>query len=86
MAATVYILGIVVTLLCGFLLARAYTRVRKRLLFWSAVCFFGLAISNLFVFVDVVIFPDVNLYVWRLATAAISMLLLLYGLIWEGDR
>jgi len=31
-----------------------------------------------------VVVPDVNLYVWRLATAAISMALLLYGLIWDS--
>jgi hypothetical protein len=33
---------------------------------------------------DLVLFPDVNLYAWRLLTAAFSMSLLLYGLISEG--
>jgi hypothetical protein len=45
----------------------------------------GLAISNLLVFVDPVMFPDVNLYRWRFATAAVAMILLLYGLIWESE-
>jgi D-alanyl-lipoteichoic acid acyltransferase DltB (MBOAT superfamily) len=86
MAAAVYILGVVVTFCCGLLLSRGYTRGRKRLLLWSAICFYGLAISNLLVFLDLVIFPDVDLYLWRLLTAAGAMLVLLYGLIWEGDK
>lgn len=86
MAALVYILGAVVTLACSFLLFRAYGRVKRRLLLWSAICFFGLAVSNCLVFVDLVIFPDVDLYRWRLLSAAVAMLILLYGLIWEGEK
>jgi hypothetical protein len=86
MGPAVYILGLVVTFSCGVLLARAYARVRLRLLLWSAICFFGLAISNLLVFVDLVVLPDVDLYLWRLLTAAVAMLILLYGLIWEGAK
>jgi len=86
MASAVYILGFLVTLCCGILLARAFAASRKRLLLWSAVCFFGLAISNLLVFIDLVILPEVDLYPWRLLTAAISMLILVYGLVWEGQQ
>jgi hypothetical protein len=45
----------------------------------------GLAISNSLIFVDLVLFPDVDLYRVRLATAAVAMILLLYGLIWGSD-
>ncbi len=86
MGPSVYILGVLVTLCCGILLMRAYTRVRKRLLLWSSICFFGLAVSNLLVFFDLVVFPQVDLYPWRLLTAVFAMLILLYGLVWEGDR
>lgn len=86
MAGAVYILGFIVTLICGVLLSRAYAVGRKRLLLWSAVCFFGLAISNLLVFLDLVILPNVDLYPARLITAALAMVILLYGLIWEGER
>ena len=85
MAAAVYILGAVVMLLCAFLLIRGYGRNRTRLLLWSALCFFGLALSNLLIFVDLVIFPDVDLYLLRLLTAVAAMVVLLYGLIWEGE-
>jgi hypothetical protein len=86
MAPFVYIFVTIVTLLCCFLLFRAYLRVRLRLLLWSAVCFAGLTIANSLVFVDLVLFPDVNLYPLRLATAALAMGVLLFGLIWESDR
>jgi ABC-type Fe3+ transport system permease subunit len=74
-----------VCLLCAILLTRGYFRGRRRLLLWSALCFVGLTISNLFVFLDLIVWPDVDLYRFRLAAAALSMLLLLYGLIWEGE-
>jgi hypothetical protein len=86
MAPTVYILGFLVTLCCGILLSRAYIAVRKRLLLWSGICFFGLAVSNFLVFLDLVVFPRIDLYLLRLLTAAVSMLILLYGLIWEGEK
>ncbi len=86
MAPFVYILGVLVTLACSVLLLRAYGTVRKRLLLWSGICFLGLAISNLLVFVDLVVFPAIDLYRWRLLTAAVSMLVLLYGLIWEDAQ
>ncbi|MGA9797945.1 MAG: DUF5985 family protein [Terriglobales bacterium] len=85
MAPAVYILGTLITLLCAVLLMRGYARTQTKLLLWSALCFFGLAVSNLLIFVDLVIYPDVDLYFWRLITAAIAMMVLLYGLIWEGE-
>ena len=86
MASLVYALGFVVTLLCAVLLFRAYVRVRSRLLFWSGLCFAGLTLSNALLVIDLVVVPDANLYVWRLAAAAAAMLVLLFGLVWESDR
>ena len=85
MGPTVYILGALTSCCCAFLLLRNYAQVRKKLLFWSGLCFAGLAISNLLVFVDLVVFPNTDLYRLRLGTAAVSMILLLYGLIWESE-
>jgi hypothetical protein len=72
-------------LLCAVLLIRAYSKVRRRLLLWSGLCFVGLTISNLFVVLDLVVFRDIDLYTWRLGSTAASMMLLLYGLIWESQ-
>jgi hypothetical protein len=85
MGPAVYILGTLTCFCCAVLLIRAYRQVGKRLLLWSGLCFVGLTISNLLVFVDLVVFPDVDLYRFRLAAAAVAMLLILYGLIWESE-
>jgi hypothetical protein len=86
MAEPVYVLGVLVTALCAVLLLRAYASAGPRRLLWSGLCFAGLTISNVLLFVDLVILGDAtSLYTWRLATAAFSMLLLVYGLIMESD-
>ena len=85
MGPAVYLLGTAVTLACAVLLLRGYWQGRKKLLLWSSICFFGLAASYLLLFFDLVLLPDVDLYLWRLGTAAVAMMFLLYGLIWEGE-
>jgi Family of unknown function (DUF5985) len=86
MAGSVYILGTLIALACAVLLLRGYLRGRHKLLLWSSLCFFGLSISNFLLFLDLIVFPiQIDLYPLRLATAAVAMLLLLYGLIWEGE-
>jgi hypothetical protein len=81
----VNILGALTVALCAVLLLRAYAQVHQRLLLWSGLCFVGLTLSNALVIVDLALVPEVSIYVWRLAVAAASMLLLLYGLIFESD-
>lgn len=85
MAPLVYIIGSLVSLCCAVLLLRGYWRVKKRLLLWSALCFLGLSLSNLLVFVDLELLPTIDLFRVRLITAGISISLLLYGLIWESE-
>jgi hypothetical protein len=85
-APVVYLLGTLTTFLCAVLLLRGYVRARSRLLLWSGLCFCGLTVSNGLLFVDLVMFPDVNLYLLRLASAAVAMLILIFGLVWDsGD-
>lgn len=86
MIPAIYILGSVVVCLCAVMLIRAYMRARRRLLLWSGLCFVGLTISNLLVFIDLVMIPDINLYPIRLWTAAIATLLLVFGLVWESEQ
>jgi hypothetical protein len=81
----VNILGSITVGLCALLLLRAYARVRQRLLLWSGLCFTGLTLSNALVVVDLAVVPEFSMYGWRLAIAAGSLLLLLYGLIFESD-
>lgn len=85
MSSALYIVTCLTMLLCAALLFRAYFSVRRRLLLWSALCFLGLTISNLFVVLDLVFFRSIDLYTWRLGSSALAMMLLLCGLIWESQ-
>jgi Family of unknown function (DUF5985) len=86
MASVVYFLGTIVTLACACLLLRAYMSTRTKLLLWSGLCFVGLTFANILLWVDLVVLStDVSLYRVRLGTAAVAMLLLLYGLIFESE-
>ena len=84
MTAALYILTCITTLLCATLLLRAFVKVRKRLLLWSGLCFVGLTISNILVIADLLLFPTIDLYTYRLGATAVSMGFILYGLIWES--
>jgi hypothetical protein len=81
----VNILGCLTVALCAVLLLRAYARVKSRLLLWSGMCFAGLTLANALVVVDLMIVPEFSFYIWRLSVSAVSILLLLYGLIFESD-
>lgn len=85
MNAALYILNTLTTLLCAILLLRAWSRVRRKMLLWAGLCFAGLSVSYGLKFADLVVFLDTDLYTWRLATAALALALLLYGLIWESQ-
>ncbi len=81
--AVIYLLCVATSLLCAYLLARAYRRGRSRLLVWSALCFALLAVNNLVVAADVLLLPDIDLTVFRLITSLLAVSVLLYGFIWE---
>lgn len=85
MNATLYLVTSLTTLLCAILLLRAYTRVRRRLLLWSGLCFVGLTVSNFLVIPDLVLFRSIDFYSYRLGASAIAMVLLIYGLVWESQ-
>jgi hypothetical protein len=83
MAETVYLLCALTSLLCAVLLFRHYRAVRTPLLFWSSLCFAGLALNNVLLFVDLVVVLDHDLRVLRSGSALVSLSLLLYGLVAE---
>jgi hypothetical protein len=85
MAEAVYILCMLTSLACAVLLLRGYARSRMRLLLWSGLCFVALAISNLVLFVDLVLVPGVDLSLWRSFIALVGVATLLYGLIWDTE-
>jgi hypothetical protein len=83
--SAVYMLCLVTSLLCAVLLVRGYWRNSAKLLLWSALCFVGLAVSNLFLFVDVVVFPGMNLLPLRHLSTLAAIAVLIYGFVWETE-
>ena len=82
-AEPVYMLCMLTSLFCAFLLFRSYRGPRSRLLLWSTLCFVGLAISNALLVLDLLVFPDIDLRALRAAVNFVSGLVLVIGLVWE---
>lgn len=85
MAEVIYILCSFISLVCTVLLLRSYLSSRVRLLLWSSLCFLGLTISNILLFIDLVVFPQLDLSLWRSLATLIALVVLIYGLIWDAN-
>ena len=85
MAPLFYALCTVTAALCAWLLLRGYYRSRYKLLLWGGLCFVGLSVNNALLVADKQLFPEVDLYSWRLMVALLAMLVLLYGIIWDKE-
>ncbi|HEY7027322.1 MAG TPA: DUF5985 family protein [Gemmatimonadales bacterium] len=86
MGILAYTLCSVASLLCAVLLWRGYRRTGTRLLLWSAICFACLTLNNLLVLLDLVIFPEIDLFLPRTLAAFVGIGALLFGLIWEDRK
>ena len=85
MAEGVYLLCATTSLICALLLLRAYLYQLTGVLLWSTLCFAFLTLSNILMFVDLVIASHtIDLSLWRSSTALGGLALLLFGLIWES--
>jgi hypothetical protein len=84
MATFVYVLCALTSLACAVLLIRGYQQSRVRLLLWAGLCFCGLALNNLLLFIDMRVVATVDLSIWRSLPALAGVALLIYGLVWES--
>jgi uncharacterized protein DUF5985 len=84
-AEAVYALCALTSILCAVLLLRGYLATRTRLLFWASLCFVGFALNSVLLFIDLVMLPHVDLFLWRTLPALVGVMLFLYGLIWEVE-
>jgi len=82
-APAVYLLCLLASLTCAGLLARSYARHRTRILLWSAACFALLALNNLLMVLDIIVFPQTDLSLARTCCSLAAVGTLLYGFIWE---
>jgi hypothetical protein len=83
--ALVYSLCLAASALCAALLLRAWRQSRSRLLFWTGAAFIFLAINNLILVTDMVLFPEVYLWPYRQAASLAAAAVLLYGFVWEAE-
>jgi hypothetical protein len=84
MAEFVYVLCTLTSCICAALLFRAYRANKTGLLFWSSICFIGLALNNALLLVDLYFVPDTDLFLLRTGVAIAGVSALIYGLIAES--
>ncbi|HUG79249.1 MAG TPA: DUF5985 family protein [Burkholderiales bacterium] len=80
-----FLLAVLTSLACMALLFRGYARSGLRLLLWSALCFVGLSVNNLLLFVDLLVFTEVDLRPYRSLASLAGVMFLLYGFILESE-
>jgi hypothetical protein len=83
MAGLIYLLCAATAAASAWLLLRRYATNRVRLLLWGGLCFLGLTVNNVLVFVDLLLVPHLDLFLWRNLAAVAGMAILIYGLIWD---
>ena len=82
MGQIVYILCALTSLGCTWLLIGRYRKSRVDLLFWSAIAFLLLTVTNVLLFIDLgILGPEADLSLWRNGSTLAGVLVLLYGLI-----
>ena len=83
MATVIYALCALTSITAAVLLLRGFRESGARLLLWAGLCFVGLAINNVLLFVDLGLAPEVDLSLWRSLPTVIGLGLLTFGLVWE---
>lgn len=84
-SSIIYGLCALTAFVCAWLLLQAYQERRIRLLLWSGLFFAIQAFNNVFLIVDKIAFPDIDLSVYRYCIALLANGVLLYGLIMRAE-
>ena len=79
----VYVACALLSAACAWLLLRAWSRGRERLLLWSGLCFVGIAANNVLLFIDLRVLTSVDLSLVRMVPSLLGVVLLIFGLVWE---
>jgi hypothetical protein len=83
----VYVLCFLTSAACAWLLGRSYFANRTRVLLWSSICFVFLALNNLALVLDLVVWPspELDLRLPRLLLALAAIVSLIWGFVWEVE-
>ena len=84
----VYILCFLTSAACAWLLGRSYGRSKAPLLLWSSVCFVVLALNNLLLVLDLVVWPspELDLRLPRLLLSLAAACSMLFGFIYRIEE
>ena len=85
MAVLIYGLCTLLATVIAVMLWRQHRRSPSRMIYWTALCFSGLALSNLLLVLDKLVFPDMDLRLLRHSVSLVSIGLLLFGLVYEEE-
>ena len=85
MPALIYSLCAVTSLLCAWLLFRAYRDQRITLLLWCGLFFAFQASNDFLLVIDKLVVPDIDLSVYRYGVGLMAVCVLLYGLIMQTE-
>jgi hypothetical protein len=85
MALLVYVLCLVTATACSVVLFAASRRRDAPLLWWSSMCFAGLAANDALVLLDLYVVLDVSLLMARRVVGFLAVLLMLVGLIFHKE-
>ena len=85
MAELIYGLCTILSMAVAVMLWRQHRRMPTRMIYWTALCFTGLALSNLVLVLDKLVFPGLDLRVLRHSISLLSIGLLLFGLVYEDE-
>ena len=84
LAHLVYILCALTSLGCTVLLFGRYQRTRVNLLFWSSLAFLAFTVTNVLLFIDLVVVPGLDLALWRNGFTLGGIVVLLHALIHDN--
>lgn len=84
MSVIIFSLCALASIFVAYLLAKAYRQRPSQILFWSAICFGGLALNNIVLFIDLVLMPaEITYGLVRNGIIVASIGSLVYGLVWD---
>ena len=81
----IYLGCFIASAICAGLLLRGYLASRSRLMFWTCLCFGFLALNNLLVVADLLVFRQHDLVTLRQLSSLAAVSVLLFGFVWESE-
>ncbi len=83
MAKLVYVLCLITSLGCAGMLYHSFRNGGSKLLLWCAMCFLGLAMNNLILFLDFFVILNIDLSPYRNFFGVLATTLMVWGLVSE---